>query len=133
MPVKSPRSSTEILGVFSVYRKLGYWHWILIQHYSVYLSDRVGRTEKKWRKKASTSKRKAGKPTKRTTTQFALGGVAVVMVGVGAALLYFLSGNPHPGSFDSNLGFLLGVFPPPSYWTKVQYTGFPLFARKMAA
>jgi hypothetical protein len=106
---------------------------ILIQNCSAYLSDRVGRTEKKWRKKASTSKRKAGKPTKRTTTQFALGGVAVVMVGVGAALLYFLSGNPHPGFFDSNLGFLLGVFPPPSYWTKVQYTGFPLFARKMAA
>jgi len=117
MPVKSPRSSTEILGVFSVYVEFGYWHWILIQHYSVYLSNRIGQTEKKWRKlKIETQSR-----------------VAVVMVGVGAALLYFLSGNPHPGSFDSNLGFLLGVFPPPSYWTKVQYTGFPLFARKMAA
>jgi hypothetical protein len=46
------------------------------------------------------------------------------MVGVGAALLYFLSGNPHPGSFDSNLGFLLGVFPPPPIGPKSNIQGF---------
>jgi len=59
---------------------------ILIQHYSVYLSNRIGQTEKKWPNLTN--------PPSGRQRSLLWSGVAVVMVGLGAALLYFLSGNP---------------------------------------
>jgi hypothetical protein len=65
---------------------------ILIQNCSAYLSDGVGRTEKKWcNLKIETQ---SWQTHQADDNAICFGGVAVVMmVGVGAALLYFSSGN----------------------------------------